>query len=509
MMTIAALLIALCPAATWMSCSDDDVPNPLAESKGQVEVSVSEMSFDYKNDGSEGDVQTFTVKGGTAYATGKQDWIQVERTSDYTVMGDSEYQVTCEVNKGNTERVGELLVNLNGAFTVITVRQAYAKNLDEATHNFSTAMTLAQKMYPGWNLGNTMEAPAGEMAWQGTMTTQAIIDYVKAQGFKSVRIPCSWMCHLGDDGQIDYDWLSRVKDIVDYCINAGLYVVLNDHYDEGWIEVLGFSRSASRYWAVDEDYIKEKEGQLKNLWTMLANEFINYDEHLILAGLNEPFQNYDLFNGRHAELTPILLRYNQAFVDAVRATGGNNAKRTLVVQGPATNMTSTLEDAFTMPVDGSQTGYLMCEVHYYEPWSFCGEESGTYYWGEANQHTGNNSTYAGEDYLIDLFARMRDKFADNGVPVVIGEYGANWRDLSGTEGASQEKHDASVKLFFELVNQEAVKNGMVPFAWDINSADRQGSKGTLTIIDRAKLSVFCTPAMEGIKTGTAAAAWME
>ena len=94
--------------------------------------------------------------------------------------------------------------------------------------------------------------------------------------------------------------MERVKEVVDYCMNAGLYVVLNDHYDGGWIEVEGFSKTADKYSKVDETIISEKSTMLKTLWTQIANAFQNYDEHLLFAGLNEPFQNYNLFNGKDA-----------------------------------------------------------------------------------------------------------------------------------------------------------------------------------------------------------------
>lgn len=309
------------------SCSNDD-PNPLAPSTGVPDISVSELVFD-----KDGGNANFTVNGGTAFVRSEAEWLSVSRVS-----GDkhaSSFSVVCEANKED-ERTGQILVNLDGAFTRLEVRQAGVVTKPDVEYSFRTAKAIAKDMYPGWNLGNTMEAAgnglAAETAWQTTKTTREIIAYIKAQGFKSVRIPCSWEIH-STNGKIDAEWMGRVKEIVDYCIDEGLYVMLNDHYDGGWIEVLGFSKSTDRYEAVDEATIAEKTSRLKDIWTQIANAFQNYDEHLLFAGLNEPFQEYNLFNDKHQQLTPILLRYNQAFVEAVRATGGNNAKRILIVQG--------------------------------------------------------------------------------------------------------------------------------------------------------------------------------
>ncbi len=379
-----------------------------------------------------------------------------------------------------------------------------------------TAMDIAKNMYPGWNLGNTLEASGTglncETEWQSTVTTQEIIDFVKTSGFKSVRIPCSWYIHLSDANSItiDKEWINRVKEVVDYCINDGLYVLLNDHYDSGWLEVLGYSNSTSTYSEVGESLINAKINVLKKIWTQIANEFKNYDGHLIFAGQNEPFQNYDVFDknlsNKATTLSPILNRYNQAFVDAVRATGGNNANRILTVQAPGADMWGAQNTAFVLPTDTRENG-LMLEFHYYNPWNFAGG-SGEYYWGADNKADKYYVTYAtDESYVKSEFAKMKTKYADKGIPMLIGEYGANWRDLSGVSDADQDKHDASIKAWFKAISQYGPESGMIPMVWDINSPNQNGTIGTMTVIDRANLKIFCKPAFEGITEGTAAASW--
>jgi len=498
-------VIALFAAVTMVlsACSDDSNPNQLAESVGTLNISTATMSF-----GVSGGEASFTVTGGTAFVRSESDWLSVERASGDAKS--SSFTVTCEENT-DTARTGSILANLNGAFTRIAVSQS-GKSVDpDVNYSFRTANEIAQDMYPGWNLGNTLEATGGETSWQSTKTTQAIIDYVKAQGFKSVRIPCAWDIH-STNGTIDADWLARVKEIVDYCVNDGLYVVLNDHWDNGWIEELGFSASSDSYKKVDDATISTKTTRLKDIWTQLANAFSSYDEHLIFAGMNEPFQNYNLFNSVSTSvLTPILNTYNQAFVDAVRATGGNNAQRTLVFQGSGANIDKACESIFAIPTDlNSQKGYLMAEVHFYDPYDFALNESGKfYYWGSANHVSGSsyNATYGEESYVKEQMAKLKTKFFSNGVPVILGEFGANWRDLSSVSDADQSKHDASVKTWFNTVVSEAINNGVVPMVWDINVANQSGTKGVMTIINRANLSIFCTSALEGIQEGAAAGSW--
>lgn len=403
-------------------------------------------------------------------------------------------------NSSGAERTGLILLKVGNTQDTIFVTQP-ANNLPSLSLS-STAMELASQMYPAWNLGNTMEATGSglgaETSWQKTKTSQALIDYVKSLGFRSVRIPCSWYIHCPNRTSGDYtinaSWMARVKEIVTYCVNAGLFVELNDHWDSGWLEELGFTSSTSAYTSVvdDEDYINGKIEILKNLWTQIATEMKDFDHHLIFAGLNEPFQNYNLFNGRAESLTPILLKYNQAFVDAVRATGGNNANRVLAVQGPATNIDNTV-NYFKMPTDAVQNK-LMVEVHYYDPYNFC-----------LNEGAGYASVWNSENTLKKTFEKMRKKFSDNDIPVIIGEYAANWRAVS-----NQEKHDASIKAFYKAVSKWGPANGMIPFAWDTNyPATGRGTSGTGTIIDRAKLSVYGIYAYEGLKEGNSATVWMK
>ena len=373
-----------------------------------------------------------------------------------------------------------------------------------------SATDIINDMSPGWNLGNTLEATtnwtggalwnnkgglAAETGWQGTKTTPQIIQYVKSLGFRSVRIPCAWAFgHISNAAtyEIDAAWMARVKEIVDYCINEGLYVVLNDHWDGGWLE--------EHIKDSNPDAIARNKQILKALWTQIANTFINYDEHLLFAGLNEP-------NADNQAATNNLIQYNQTFVDAVRETGGNNARRVLVVQGPSTNIDHTCNFmSGKMPTD-AVPGKLAVEVHYYNPWQFWGMEKDEswgkvfYYWGNGNHHSGSthNATWGEEDDMMSQLKKMKEHFVDKGYPVVIGEFGANWRDLSGLASESQEKHNASIRAHYRELHRMCKElGGMVPMTWDINHTSQEGTKGTMTIVDRKNLSVYGIYAMQGI-----------
>lgn len=486
-------------AATNTDTNDRTASISVSSGSEQITVPVNQVStegliietasFEVSADG--GSI-TVKLKANGEYDVTTPSWIAQADNSTRANMQDYEEVFTIEANISPLARTAQISFTRGDIVESVTVNQAAGQveaNMDR------TAKELAKAMYPGWNLGNTMEAGdmannftnagglGAETAWQSTQTTKALIDFVKAQGFKSVRIPTSWvMGHITDaeNMTIDLAWLARVKEIVDYCISDGLYVYINDHWDGGWIEVEGFSKTSSSYEAVDETIIADKVNKLKKLWTNIATYFKDYNEYLMFAGLNEPFQEYSLFSTRHSELTPILERYNQAFVDAVRATGGNNAKRVLIVQGPSTNINSTV-NYFNMPTD-TESGKLMVEVHYYEPWDFCGSNATKEWNADASVKTS--------------FESLKTKFVDHNIPVVIGEYGANWQE-------NTESHNDAIRRYFKSVVENAGNCGIVPFAWDINVV----SYPNMSIINRTGLSVWNTPAMTGITEGVAAAQW--
>ncbi len=444
-----------------------------------------------------GNVEVALRANGDYTVTPSASWITVTKTR--ASMADCKCVLSVAAN-GSVARTATVAFKLGTISETVTINQEGAPTPEVN----AGAKAIAKQMYPGWNLGNTFEATGNglnaETAWQNTKTTQAIIDYVKSLGFKSVRIPCSWNIH-STNGTIDTAWMARVREVVDYCISDGLYVLLNDHWDSGWIEVDGFSD-------LSESNVSSKASTLKNIWTQIATEFRDYGDHLLFAGLNEP-------NCDSQAKTDVLIRYEQAFIDAVRATGGNNALRTLVVQGPSTDIEKTNSYYDVAKLTDSASDALMVEVHYYTPWNFCGMEQDEswgkmfFYWGSDNHLSGSayNANYGEEADLRKLFQSMKAKFVGKGVPVIIGEYGCQWRDLSAQSGASQEKHDASVKLFHQTVCQQAVNMGMVPMVWDINAANQRGTKGIMTVLNRSDLSIFCTPAMDGITAGVAAATW--
>ncbi len=325
-----------------------------------------------------------------------------------------------------------------------------------AQSQLPTAQQVAGQMKVGWNLGNTLEAICGENAWGNPNTTQALINSVKAAGFNVVRIPCAWDCHT-NNGVIDAAWIARVKTVVDYCISNNMYVILNIHWDGGWLEN---NCTTSAQTAVN--------AKQQNYWTQIATYFKNYDERLLFASANEPAVS-------DATGMAVLLSYHQTFINAVRATGGNNSSRSLIIQGPSTNIDNTYNLMNTMPTDQT-ANRLMVEVHYYVPWQFCGLTAdaswGTmfYYWGNGYHSTtqpDRNSTWGEESEVERALGLMKTKFVDKGIPVIIGEYGA----IKRSNPADLSTHLASREYFNKYVTSSSRNKGMVPVYWDNGAAD--------------------------------------
>ena len=466
------------------------------------------------NVGAAGGQVSVTLKANASYSQViSNDWVSEVTSRANMVEYNRNYSVAANISNARTATISyTMVVNDSTSITeaVAINQEAGATDADMS----KTAMDVAALMYPGWNLGNTMEAGnsannwknagiGSETAWQSAKTTQQLIDLVKASGFKSVRIPCAWvMGHITDAEActIDADWLARVHEVVDYCIKNDLYVIINQHWDGGWIEHDGLTA------ATDVDATKAK---LTKIWTQIANSFKNYDERLIFAGMNEPGVGGGDANTLlgTADLANRIAEYEQTFIEAVRATGGNNAKRVLVVQGPNTNIDNTVAHNYMAKLHDSATDRLMVEVHFYDPYQFTdlGEDKdwGKYYlyWGKNNKGGDADRTADSkynEDYVEAQMKKMKTNFFDKGYPVLIGEFGANQRMAIGTDAL----HDNSVKDYYKAVVTSAINNGCVPVAWDTNAG-----LPSMTIFNRAAVKVSNANMLESIQEAAKTAAW--
>ncbi|HSW08162.1 MAG TPA: glycoside hydrolase family 5 protein [Aquabacterium sp.] len=308
-----------------------------------------------------------------------------------------------------------------------------------------TSLQLSASMSPGWNLGNTLEAIGGETAWGNPLANQALLNGIKAAGFKSVRIPVSWKQYADANDTISASWMARVTEVVNYARSAGLYTLINIHWDGGWMQPTYAQQSTAN-------------ARITKFWTQIANNFKTYDDYLLFAGTNEVMVDGD-YGTPTVEYYSVQNGFNQAFVSAVRATGGYNAMRHLVVQGFNTNIDHTY-NFFSVPGD-SATKKLMVEVHYYDPYNFTLNESGSIWqWGAIATSAANTETWANESYADAQFQKMKSRFIDGlGMGVLMGEYGA----ISRTEYDSAGTYR---KYWDQYITKAAYSRGVVPVYWD-------------------------------------------
>jgi len=327
----------------------------------------------------------------------------------------------------------------------------------------ATALAFAAQMSPGWNLGNSLEslgtgpAPAGtsrETAYGNAVVTQAMLNAVAAAGFKSVRIPVSWLQYADGNDAISEAWMSRVAQVVDYARNAGLYVIINVHYDGGWLQPTYAAQGTA-------------DARLAKFWTQIATRFKNYDDHLLFAGTNEVMVT-NVYSAPTAENCAVQNGFNQIFVNTVRGTGGPNASRYLLVQGFNTNIDYTVTCNATLPSD-STSNHLMMEVHFYDPFDFTLKEDGkVWQWGASATDRSATAGYGDEAYVDAQFQKVKASFVDKGVPVILGEYSAIAKteyDPAGTYRAAWDRY----------VTLSARSHGMVPFYWDNGVTANHGS----------------------------------
>lgn len=343
------------------------------------------------------------------------------------------------------------------------------------------AITFARKLGIGWNLGNTLEATGDwikgtsvsnyETAWGNPVTTKAMIDGIKASGFNFVRIPVAWSNMMGPDYTINKELMARVEEVAKYGLDNNMYVMINIHWDGGWIHKF----------STDYDGTMKK---YKAVWSQVANRFKGYSDHLIFESLNEEGAFPDLWNqyggmpNQKDKAYETLNNINQAFTDLVRASGGNHSRRYLLIAGYATDIGHTVDPAFKMPRD--PVAHSMVSVHYYSPPSFAILDKDAS-WGKAQYTWGAPAEV--EAVKRDML-KVKARFLDNGIPVIVGEFGC----------PTTNKDPASVVKYLSTVCQTVYSLGMVPVLWDAgNFYDRRELKWKIPQLGAVLARTASTP----------------
>lgn len=332
-----------------------------------------------------------------------------------------------------------------------------------------TTMEIVRDMGIGINLGNTFEScgdwiaqwgdgtpESYETAWGSPEITKDMIQGYADEGFGVIRIPVAWSNMIGDNYTISSEYLARVKQVVEWSLDTGMYVILNIHYDNGW-------------W---ENFPTQKDECMKKytrIWEQLADAFGDYNDKLMFESLNEEggwdsvWNQWSGTEEQKKQSYALLNEINQKFVDIIRSSGKNNAERHLLIAGYKTDISLTCDSFFEMPEDSA--GRCAVSVHYYTPASFAILE-------EDADWASMRSTWGTDEDFEELESNMtllKTTFIDNNIPVIIGEYGC----------PKKNKDADSVRLFLSSVCEIAYENQLCPVLWDITGLHYDRSTCTM------------------------------
>lgn len=366
----------------------------------------------------------------------------------YTIQWSSSDKTVATVSKGKITAKKEGTATITAKIKGTDYKAACKVTVTKKSSAKTAEQTVAD-MKIGWNLGNTLDSAnctwltnklECETAWGNPKTTKAMITAVKKAGFNAVRIPVSWGEHIDSSGNIDKAWLDRVQEVVDYAYDNDMYVILNSHHDNSWIKLDAASE-------------KEVTKKYKNLWKQIAERFKDYDEKLLFEGLNEPRTEGSAkeWSGGTSSEHKVLNKLYEAFVSAVRATGGNNKTRILIVAPYAASSSYTAMAALEVPDDDR----VIVSIHAYIPYN-------------AAFNRGSNEkalSESGKGEIDTLFKNIDKLYLSKGIPAIIGEF--------GSVNKSNTKDRAEIAKYYVST---AKKYGVPCFWWD-NGSNCEPSQG--------------------------------
>lgn len=432
-----------------VTCSDNEKENG-------YKISIQPTSLDFEK---EGGTKLFSITPNKeANVQSSENWCYVSLfTNSYDRI---EYKVVLTPNPTTKIRTAMITIEVEDFKGEVKVEQAAgdtdkpepAPDIYTVRENLTTQQ-LVDEMGLGINLGNTLDAvgdwidPSNilnyEQAWGSPIITQEIIKGYANAGYKSMRIPVSWDNLMGENGEIHPDLMNRVETILNWVLDCGMVAIVNIHHDNEWVKLVPTDLKAK------EKYIY--------LWQQICGCLEKYGDHLIFEPMNEI--GYDEIwtpwsggESAKAKAFGYINDINQIFVDAVRACGGNNAKRHLMVETYNTGLEYAFDPLFKIPNDPANR--IAVTVHYYTPATYAilggGEDAG---WGVGQETWGTDEEKKELKKNMDL---LKTNCVDKGIPIIVGEYGAS------TSGRTQE----NVRFYLVSVTEAIYSRGMCPMLWD-------------------------------------------
>lgn len=461
------------------------------QEKEKAVFSVDRTMIEFAADGGS---QTFTVTSSEGmYLVPDDDWITVEKG---TKDADKKTVVTVTAQKNNLPgpRQTKISVVAGTERLSVDVTQAAAESSagdKVALDDGNVAWQMSRRFGIGWNLGNHFDAynngVSGETFWGNPKATQTTFDKLKSMGFSTVRIPVTWLGHIGEapDYKIDEAWLDRIAEVVGYAEKAGLNAIVNMHHDGAdsnhWLDI----KTA----ATDPEVHKQILEQISAMWGQIADKFKDKGDFLVFESFNEIHDGgwgWGANRNDGGKQYKCLNEWNQAFVDVVRASGGRNADRILAVPAYCTNVDLAIQ-TFVMPEDSVEDRLVMA-VHCYDPYDYTLPAKYSE-WG----HTASSSNKVPGDNEADLkkvFVKLYDNFVSKGIPVYMGEFGC----VNRATGREQKFQQYYLKYYAKLAQQYGVPS----IIWDNGAAGAGNEKHAFVNHGTGE---FCSPEAEAAIQG--------
>lgn len=419
----------LVAALAFQSCSDvENEPSYTGRSSGSAtKLNITRDSIAVGDNmqfsmGATSAVLGIECDGDWTAVVSDTSWVDVSNHAGYGFFDRWSY---LRVNvKKNTGEARSTTLTFNSGSLTKTITLSQNGTGTDPGDTFPSSFATLEEFKLGYNLGNTLDSwPVGdwwnpsvksptdwEQGWGQPITTPEIINSIASKGFNIIRVTVTWGPHMDAEGNVDAAWMVRVKEVVDMVMDAGLYCIVNVQHDTG---------AANTAWLIaDMDVYPTASPRFKHLWTQIANTFRDYNDHLLFEAFNEIlYVNSNAGWTAPAAGNPCyeaIRRYHQDFVDAVRATGGNNEYRNLVINPYAGGNSQVVLNEVVVPND-KHSNHIMMSVHSYDPYNFCNDN------GEWSILTFNQEC---KDEIDAVFSRVIRRSSDLGIPVFFGEFGA-------------------------------------------------------------------------------------
>ena len=436
--SIFGTLLLVATMMGFVACSDVENPNVdtglRTGTASKIEVykdslSVSELAFSI---GKGSVVLGVEADGNWTAELSDTAWCKLAVHAGYGYTNKRSYtKIEVSKNEG-AERATTLTFRSGNLSKVVAIKQNGTGT--DPNDPFMSSFTFVEKMGMGYNLGNTLEANHDtalswlnpttiadwETCWGQPLTTPEIIGAIAQRGFKTIRVPVTWFPHMDANDQVSAEWMNRVQAVVDMVLNAGCYCILNIHHDASEYDA---SRTDGAHWLLaDLENYPTISARFKTLWTQIANHFKGYDDRLVFEAFNEILsRNGEWGDPADPTCYEAINKLEQDFVDVVRATGGNNAYRNLLVNTYGAGSSPAKLDGMQLPKD-IHANHLLCSIHSYDPYWFC---------NDGNKDNGDDQywLYIFDDdckkEIDDIFSRVDKRFgSDFGVPYFFGEFAA-------------------------------------------------------------------------------------